>query len=110
MNKCLMSNQEVYQKKLHSLEESLNKSNQEKEAEIQDLRSQLKDIMFYLDAQSKFNESKDVTREELQDSHMIITSDSPSANSNNAAAGASSSPSAAGASASADKNRRKKKK
>lgn len=83
LNKCLSSNQEIYQKKLLSLEESLNKSNKEKEKEIQDLQAQLRDIMFYLDAQAKFDESKDVTKEELQDSQLIINQSESSASAMN---------------------------
>lgn len=75
LNKCLTSNQEAYQAQLSKLDEKLNKSNQEKDKEIQDLSAQLRDIMFYLDSQAKFNEMKDVSKEELQDSHTIIQQD-----------------------------------
>ena len=75
MNKCLTSNQEAYQAQMSKLEEKLNKSNQEKDKEIQDLSAQLRDIMFYLDSQAKFNEMKDVSKEELQESKTIIQQD-----------------------------------
>lgn len=75
LNKCLSSNQEVYQTKLNQMEESLKKLTQEKDSEIQELKSQLRDIMFYLDAQNKISESKDLTKEELQESHVIIQQD-----------------------------------
>ena len=68
----MASNQEIYQSKLSSIEESMKKTNQEKDAEIKELQSQLRDIMFYLDAQNKMSENKDVTNEEIQDSQMII--------------------------------------
>lgn len=54
------------------MEESLKRVSSEKEAEIGELKSQLKDIMFYLDAQSKIAESTNVTKEELEQSQMVI--------------------------------------
>jgi BRCA1-associated protein len=83
LNKCLTSNQEIYQTKLNNLEESFKKSNQEKEKEIQELQLQLRDIMFYLDAQNKMSESKEVTQEEIQNSQLVIN------NTENEAGGAS---------------------
>ena len=75
LNKCLIANQETNTNKLKKLEENLKRSNDEKESEISELKSQLKDIMFFLDAQNKFSESKEISKEELQDSHMIIQQD-----------------------------------
>lgn len=75
LNKCLTSNQEIYQTKLNNLEETFKKANQEKEKEIQELQSQLRDIMFYLDAQNKMSEAKNVTKEELQTSQLVIQAD-----------------------------------
>jgi BRCA1-associated protein len=79
LNKCLVSNQEINSSKINKLEEKLKRSDEEKEREISDLKLQLKDIMFYLDAQAKFSESKDVSKEELQDSHLVIQQDESSA-------------------------------
>lgn len=73
LNKCLTSNQELYQNKLAILEEKLKKSDEEKSSEIEDLQSQLRDLMFYLDAQSKMSQS--VASEEIQDSQMVIQQD-----------------------------------
>jgi BRCA1-associated protein len=70
LNKCLASNQEIYQGKLATLEEKQKKSDQDKAAEIEDLQSQLRDVMFYLDAQSKVSEKVD--SEEIQGSSMQI--------------------------------------
>jgi BRCA1-associated protein len=79
LNKCLASNQEVYQAKLTTLEENVKKLNKEKDAEMDDLKQQLRDVMFYLDAQNKFTESKEVSKEELQSSQMIIQQDQAAA-------------------------------
>ncbi len=95
LNKCLSSNQEVYQKKLVQLEETIKTTNQQKDNEIKELQSQLRDIMFYLDAQNKINDMKDkVTNDEIQSSQLVVVQDE-SAN--------------AGASGSANNRRRKKK-
>ena len=76
LNKCLSSNQEVYQKKLTTLEETIKKTNQQKDNEIKELQSQLRDIMFYLDAQNKINDMKDkVTNDEIQSSQLVVVQD-----------------------------------
>ena len=98
MNKCLSSNQDVYQKRLNQLDENFKKSNLEKDVEIKELQSQLKDVMFYLDAQNKMSQFKEVSQEEIQDSQLVIQQDE------NAASGTSTKASAAKAA-----NRRRKK-
>jgi BRCA1-associated protein len=70
LNRCLTSNQTAYQAKLNELEDKLKKSNDDKNKEIEELQSQLRDIMFYLDAQKKIADN--ATSDELQDSHMFI--------------------------------------
>ena len=40
--------------------------------ELDDLRSQLRDVLFYLDAQKQISEADDLTKEEIQDSHLHI--------------------------------------
>ena len=76
LNKCLSSNQEVYQKKLTTLEETIKKTNHQKDNEIKELQSQLRDIMFYLDAQNKINDMKDkVTNDEIQSSQLVVVQD-----------------------------------
>ncbi len=87
LNKCLTSNQELYQTKLSNFEETFKKSNIEKDNEINELKLQLRDIMFYLDAQNKMSESKDVTNEEIQSSQLLIRQDE----SENSASGTASS-------------------
>jgi len=70
LNKCLTMNQEIYQKKLSILDEKLKNYEKEKSREIEDLQSQLRDVMFYLDAQSKM--TKEATKEEIQESSLLI--------------------------------------
>ena len=40
--------------------------------EIEDLKSQLRDVLFYLDAQKQISETDGITNEEIQDSHLHI--------------------------------------
>ncbi len=63
------------------LEENLKKSNHEKDNEIKELQNQLRDVMFYLDAQSKMSQSKDVSNEEIQNSQLIIQQEEASSTS-----------------------------
>jgi len=70
LNKCLTMNQEIYQKKLATLEERLKNYDKDKSREIEDLQAQLRDVMFYLDAQAKM--TSEVTNEEIQESSMLI--------------------------------------
>lgn len=70
------------------------KTNTEKESEINELKLQLRDIMFYLDAQSKMSESKDVTQEEIQSSQMLIRQDTTAEQENSASGTASGNSSA----------------
>jgi BRCA1-associated protein len=66
---------------LAKLEENLKKSNHEKDNEIKELQNQLRDVMFYLDAQSKMSQSKDVSNEEIQNSQLIIQQEEASSTS-----------------------------
>lgn len=40
--------------------------------EIQELREQLRDVMFYMEAQQKLSETSEVSQTELQQSHVIV--------------------------------------
>lgn len=84
LNKCLTANQELYQTKLSTMEEKLKSFEQCKNKEIEELQSQLRDVMFYLDAQSKMSNSSDVTGEEIQASQMVIQQDEAAASTSSA--------------------------
>lgn len=108
LNKCLSSNQEVYQSKLAKVEENLKRLGQEKDQEIEELKSQLKDIMFYLDAQAKISQSSEISKEELEQSQVIIQQNQAQASpAGQGAAGTSSS--LFGSSKKSNNNRRSKK-
>ena len=86
LNKCLTTNQELYQKKLTSLEDKLNNFESDKSKEIEDLQSQLRDVMFYLDAQAKMANAGDLmTNDEIQESSIVIQQTEAESGNNNQA-------------------------
>lgn len=72
MNKCLLENQQVWQKKVTVLEGKVHDLTQNKEQEIQELREQLRDVMFFMEAQQKLSETSEVSQTELQQSQVIV--------------------------------------
>lgn len=52
MNKALQFNQSSWESKCTALEEKFQKYQAEKEAEIKDLKDQIRDLMFYMEAQN----------------------------------------------------------
>lgn len=69
MNQSLRQNQQEWQTKVIQLEGRLTA----KETESVELREQLRDIMFYLEAKNQLtSENSDVTAEELQNSHVVL--------------------------------------
>ena len=51
--------------------------------EIKELREQLRDVMFYLEAQQKLSSTTEISQEEIQDSKVIVgaSGNTPSPNS-----------------------------
>jgi BRCA1-associated protein len=78
LNKCLRDNQEGWNKKVKNLEEKLSKVTHERDKEIDELKEQVRDLMFFLEAQNKLKNSNEVSVEEIQESTVIV---SPSASS-----------------------------
>merc|ERR1719383_1373010 len=75
LNSNLRENQSEWQKKVESLETRLRKVEEEKARETQDLREQLRDVMFYLEGQKKIEEAEQnqsLTQEELETSTISI--------------------------------------
>lgn len=72
MNKCLLENQVVWQKRVTSLENEMKEFTVSKDKELQDLREQLRDVMFYMEAQGKLQQAEGVSQEEIQGSHVIV--------------------------------------
>lgn len=78
MNKCLLENQSIWQHKVTGLETQIRDLAQTKDTELQELKEQLRDVMFYVEAQQKLAEAKEVTPEELQDGQVIVGAAAPS--------------------------------
>ncbi|XP_025089769.1 BRCA1-associated protein-like [Pomacea canaliculata] len=80
MNKCLLENQQLWQKRVTNLESHVKDLSASKEKEIADLREQLRDVMFFLEAQEKLANTTDVSQEEIQEGQVIVgATASPSA-------------------------------
>lgn len=72
MNKCLTLNQEQFQQKVKNLEGEIAK----RDAKIADLEEQQRDLMFYLDAKDKIENSiseNKVSRDEVLESQIGVT-------------------------------------
>lgn len=78
MNKCLQENQLIWQQKVTGLETQIRDIAQTKDKELQELKEQLRDVMFYVEAQQKLAEAKDITQEEIQDGQVIVGAAAPS--------------------------------
>ena len=72
MNKCLIENQEIWQKKLQEVEQSLQQVKQAKDSEVADLKEQVRDLMFYLEAQAKLQDVPDATKEEIESGSVYV--------------------------------------
>ncbi|CAG2194195.1 BRAP [Mytilus edulis] len=72
MNKCLLENQQVWQKKVLTLESQVKDLTCTKEKEITELREQLRDVMFYLEAQQKLSSATEISQEEIQDGKITL--------------------------------------
>ncbi|KAK6967569.1 BRCA1-associated protein, partial [Biomphalaria glabrata] len=68
MNSSLQENQKSWQERVTNLEKQL----ETKDREVAELREQLRDIMFYLDAQQKLATSSGLSQEELQGGQVIV--------------------------------------
>lgn len=71
MNKCLSLNQEQFQQKLKDIERELG----EKNTKITELEEQQRDLMFYMEARDKIDDSVNenvLSRSEVDDSHIIV--------------------------------------
>lgn len=75
MNKCLRENQSLWQEKLAESEQRLTKLIEKKDQEIGELKDQVRDLMFFLEAQQKLQDvpEGDATREEIEGSSIVMS-------------------------------------
>lgn len=81
LNKCLLLNQEQFQHKLKDLEQKLD----EKKSELIELQEQQRDLMFFLEARDKLDNSvneKVVSRTEVSESQVVVAPSPSTSNSN----------------------------
>lgn len=70
LRKALQINQTSWQAKYKKLQDELSELKTAKEAEIADLKEQIRDLMFFLDAQKQIEKSVD--REEIATGRIVI--------------------------------------
>ncbi|KAI1303193.1 BRCA1-associated protein [Halotydeus destructor] len=73
INKCLRQNQEGWQKKLDETEKRLKQVTEDKEKEVAELKDQVRDLMFFLEAQQKLQDVPEATREEIEGGQIVMS-------------------------------------
>lgn len=63
MNKCLSDNQKLWKDRVGLLEKKIDDTIRQKEEEMKELQDQVRDLMFYLEAQKKIAESPEDKRQ-----------------------------------------------
>jgi len=81
MNENLLHNQIAWQKKFSDMEKNMEQMREEKDREITDLKEQMRDVMFYLEAQNKVVQSP--LRDEIQQGEVTIGEGSGATNAGN---------------------------
>ncbi|XP_074658919.1 BRCA1-associated protein-like [Tubulanus polymorphus] len=78
LNRCLRDNQLQWQNKFEDLEKRFETTTKEKDQELQELKDQLRDIMFYLEAQQKIANSSNEMQDDIQGGQIIVGESSAS--------------------------------
>ncbi|XP_053500869.1 BRCA1-associated protein [Ictalurus furcatus] len=74
MNRCLRANQQQLQTKLQEEENRGKEAIAKKDAQIEELQEQLRDVMFYLETQQQISRMPAETRQEIQEGQINIAS------------------------------------
>ncbi|CAF1415078.1 unnamed protein product [Didymodactylos carnosus] len=82
MNEQLRLNQTYFQQEIQKMKEQFDVHIKRKDKEMDELKEQLRDVMFYIDGQQKLKEMSDLSKDELESSQVVVTS--PSDNSTGA--------------------------
>ncbi|CAF1020986.1 unnamed protein product, partial [Didymodactylos carnosus] len=82
MNEQLRLNQTYFQQEIQKMKEQFDVHIKQKDKEMDELKEQLRDVMFYIDGQQKLKEMSDLSKDELETSQVVVTS--PSDNSTGA--------------------------
>jgi len=73
MNKSLLENQDGWQRKLKETDERLTSIMSERDHEISDLKDQVRDLMFYLEAQEKLKGATGASQEEIETASVVVS-------------------------------------
>ena len=74
MNEQLRQNQTYFQVEMQKLKEEFDTAMKTKNQEIDELKDQLRDLMFYIDGQQKLKEITELSTDELETSQVTINS------------------------------------
>ncbi|KAL4223545.1 hypothetical protein ACF0H5_017016 [Mactra antiquata] len=72
MNKCLTENQQIWKDRVTALEDQMKELSTQRNKEVEDLKEQLRDVMFYMEAQNKLGKAEGVSKEEIEGGHVIV--------------------------------------
>lgn len=78
LNHSLCTNQSQWQEKINKLETQMKQMKEEKDTELKDLKEQLRDVMFYFEAQQKLSTTTEVTQEEIEGGQIVVGAAGPS--------------------------------
>jgi len=74
MNEQLRQNQNYFQLEMQKLKDEFDNAMKTKNQEIDELKDQLRDLMFYIDGQQKLKEMTDLSVDELETSSVTVNS------------------------------------
>ncbi|KAI7693068.1 hypothetical protein SSS_02121 [Sarcoptes scabiei] len=72
LNRCLRKNQEELTKKIADVEDKLNESQKTRASEVEELRDQIRDLMFFLEAKDKLQSIPETSKEEIESGTILI--------------------------------------
>lgn len=79
MNEQLRQNQTYFQSEMQKMKNDFDAAIKEKNKEVEEMKEQIRDLMFYIDGQQKLKEMVDVSVEELENSQVTVNSPSVNA-------------------------------
>lgn len=74
LNDCLRKNQQLWKDKLDETQKQFKDLKEAKEQEISELKEQVRDLMFYLEAQQKIQTIPEAERQDIQEGQIVVDS------------------------------------
>lgn len=72
INECLRDNQQQWHSRVEELEAQLKKTVSEREKEVEDLKEQLRDVMFFIEARQTLQNAPDVSQDEIREGQIVV--------------------------------------